>query len=93
MLNRKIWLRPGIKNLDSMMSLVDYSRDEGYPYLEFILHSSEFSAGLNPTFITEKQIDDLYQAMDKLFANISNDYYGCTLAEYEEHVRSERSLG
>lgn len=93
LLNRKIWLRPGINNLGSMLALVEHSRGEDYSYLEFILHSSEFSAGLNPTFITEKHIDELYQAMDELFANISNDYYGCTLAEYEERVRSERSLG
>ncbi|MGN8751792.1 hypothetical protein [Collinsella sp. HCP3S3_D1] len=91
-LNRKLWLRPSTDNLDAMLGLVDHATANGYPFLEFILHSSELSAGLNPTFKTDSQIDDLYGSLEVLFSKISEDYVGYTLAEFEETSRDGRDF-
>lgn len=79
---RNIWLRPSGSNLDAMKALVDENIHNNCAYLEFMIHSSELSAGLNPNFRTEEAVDKLYKDMNELFKYITQYAHGCTLKEF-----------
>lgn len=80
---RNVWLRPMGDNLESMIALVNTAPD----YLQFMIHSSELSVGLNPTFLTEESIDTLYMDLQMLFELISRDYCGMTLKDFHDLKR------
>ena len=79
---QNIWLRPNGKNLDKMKNLVDETIESDIGYLEFMIHSSELSAGLNPYFASADDINKLYSDLEELFCYISNYAEGCTLNEF-----------
>lgn len=88
---RNRWLRPSLNNLDEMKLLVDKKVGADCKYLEFMIHSSELSAGLNPTFKTDEDIEKLYYMLEELFSHISAYAEGTTLNEfYKGTVSSER---
>jgi hypothetical protein len=74
-----VWLRPDGKNLDSMLSLVDYINKSDSTYLEFMLHSSELMPGGSPTFKTPESIETLYEHLNLLFEKISLSFQGISL--------------
>ena len=77
------WLRPNGENLETMLGVVDWAREQEIPVLEFMLHSSEFMPGGSPTFETAEQIERLYVQLDTLFSYIATSgLRGMTLAEY-----------
>ena len=77
---KKLWLRPDGHNLEEMLSIIQDNKESDY--FEFMIHSSELSAGLNPTFPTEESIDNLYSNMKTLFSKVSTKCVGMTLDEY-----------
>ena len=77
-----IKLRPYRHNINEMINLVRKKYDEGFDYLEFMLHSSELMRAGSPNFLTEMDIEILYEDMDNLFSYISDEYIGATLSEY-----------
>ena len=77
------WLRPTGRNLDSMLSVVDWAFAEKAPVIEFMLHSSELMPGGSPTFRTAEQIEILYAHLEKLFGRLAeNGARGLTLSEF-----------
>jgi len=76
------WLRPTGKNLPAMLRVVRRAAAEKRPYVEFMLHSSEFMPGGSPTFPGEREIETLYAHLEELFAFSSRHFSGATLAEY-----------
>jgi hypothetical protein len=79
------WLRPTGKNIDAMLSLVDWAVREDHPVLEFMLHSSELMPGGSPSFKTSEQIEILYAHLTKLFSYVAAlGVCGNTLTEYRE---------
>jgi coproporphyrinogen III oxidase-like Fe-S oxidoreductase len=48
----------------------------------FMLHSSEFMAGGSPTFLNERDIEQLYADLETLFAQIAHSFKGRTLTEF-----------
>ncbi len=83
------WLRPDILNLGAMLQLVDQAVVKSFPYIEFMLHSSEFMPGGSPTFKTKESIENLYRDMDTLFKHIAdNGFVGKTLSEYRSDYLS-----
>ena len=77
------WLRPNGKNLDAMLSVVDWAIERKAAVLEFMLHSSELMPGGSPTFKTAEQIEILYSHLKQLFAYIaSRGVGGQTLSEF-----------
>ncbi len=87
------WLRPDGHNRRQMLDIVDYVRITGRPYLQFMLHSSEFMPGGSPTFPTMKSIDTLFADLNELFAAVSGHFLGATLATYWQQAREQRLLG
>lgn len=82
------WLRPRRGNLDEMLQLVHEAAAERSPYIEFMLHSSEFMPGGNPTFVTAQDVERLYADLEQLFEVIAAHFEGATLSEYAALVRS-----
>ena len=79
---KKTWLRPGITNLNAMKCLVDKEISRGCRHLEFMIHSSELSPYLNPSFPTDADIERLYDILKELFEYLSKFCYGSTLNEF-----------
>lgn len=86
---KNIWLRPAKGNLDAMKALVNESISRKCEYLEFMIHSSELSSGLNPNFPTDKDIEQLYFDMDSLFEFVSSMAEGMTLADFYKGVQGK----
>lgn len=82
LLYQNVWLRPTKGNLGDLLALVDYADKNHWPFLEFILHSSEFAAGKNPTFLTQDDVEGLFEDLEVLFKRISESHCGMTLSEY-----------
>jgi hypothetical protein len=77
-----VWLRPDGRNRRRMLSLVSRAKTEKWPYLEFMLHSSEFMPGGSPTFRTAASIEALYEDMSELFEAASGGFTGRNLSDY-----------
>ena len=80
--NRVLWLRPNRKNLEEMIYLIEQYTNSDVDYLMFMLHSSEMMPGGSPTFRTEGGIEILYEHLDTIFKEISENYVGVGLEEY-----------
>jgi len=80
------WLRPSKNNLAEMKRVVEMSIAEGQDYVEFMLHSSEFMPGGSPTFVSEQDIELLYENLEALFSWLTPRFFGQTLSEYYDVV-------
>lgn len=85
---KHLWLRPNGKNLDEMKNIIENTHESGY--VEFMLHSSELMPFGSPNFVTEYQIEKLYQDMEALFIYAGNNigYKGIGLGDFAEHLGS-----
>lgn len=89
----KAWLRPNGSNLNSMISIVNKAAEQNRPYIEFMLHSSEFMPGGSPNFPDKASIEKLYFDLDKLFLAIAkNNYQSLTLEMYSEKYFSHQDM-
>lgn len=81
------WLRPNGRNLPQMLRLLERALQDGRPYVEFMLHSSEFMPGGSPTFRTAASVEALYRDLDQLFSHASSRFSGATLSEFDRSFR------
>ena len=79
---RLVWIRPNGKNLKQMLRYVSKMARSDFPYLMFMIHSSELMAGGSPTFKTAESIERLYAHLEILFEQISKSYEGETIRDY-----------
>lgn len=86
--SRRQWLRPSGANLPQLLDLVRRHARSGTPYLEFVLHSSEFMPGGSPIFPSAAAIERLYSHLEQLFTTIAAHFVGATLSEYGMRVRA-----
>lgn len=84
------WLRPNGANRGAMLRLIDDAAANGEDYVEFMLHSSEFMPGGNPTFTDAASIDRLYDDLEALFERAATRFTGMTLSEYYDRRMRER---
>lgn len=84
------WLRPRRGNLVHLLQVLDKAIETGSDYVEFMLHSSELMAGGSPTFSNTREIEELYEDMECLFATAAGVFNGLTLAEYYERFTRAR---
>lgn len=89
-LGRTEWLRPN-RNLDlkSLIALSDTIFNSRSDYLMFMLHSSELMPGGSPSFTSEREVDLLYECLEKLFYHISQNFEGVTLKDYHDEKVKE----
>ena len=85
------WFRPKRENLSDMLGVLRWAKHEGIDYVEFMLHSSEFMPGGSPTFVTEADIEKLYESLEVLFETATDlSFSGATLTEYyTQYAREE----
>lgn len=82
------WIRPSLCTTAEVIKMIDYSAKND-DYLEFMMHSSEFMPGGSPYYRTEKDIDELYVELDKIFSHaIDQQCCGFTLKEYCNFLRT-----
>ncbi len=77
-----VWLRPNMFNLKAMILLVEKALEEKRPYIEFMLHSSEFMPGGSPNFPDNYSIEKLYADLEVLFSYVEVKFQGNTLEEF-----------
>lgn len=87
----RVWFRPKGDNLQDMISLIDTALTEGWPYLQFMLHSSEFMPGGSPTFRTAEDIERLYEAVEAIFTRMQGRFAGRALTPYARDWRAART--
>ena len=75
------WLRLKRNNLASVLQLVQREAVRS-PYLEFMIHSSEFMPGGSPYFPGAHDIEQLFADMRTLFAAIARTHHGMTLGAF-----------
>ena len=83
------WMRPNGRNLDAMFQIVHRAIIEKWPYLEFMIHSSELMPGGSPYFRTAESIEKLYSDIQKLFSRVAESCVGMTLAEFHQNFSIE----
>ncbi len=78
------WLRP---TRDNRRALLHFARAEATaPYLEFMIHSSEFMPGASPYFRDGDEVEYLYATLHALFTLLAPTHVGMTLAEFERSI-------
>ena len=77
------WLSPAESGLDDMRAAARSAREEGADHVEFMLHSSELMPGGSPFFRNAPDIEQLYAALEILFAELATWCLGTTLQEFE----------
>ncbi|MBD5549023.1 MAG: deacetylase [Lachnospiraceae bacterium] len=83
------WFRPNGNNLEEMLWIKEKVRkNKKVDYLQFMLHSSELTAGTNPTFKYKNSIEKLYSDLKILFDEVSKDFEGIGITRYikEKHI-------
>jgi len=86
------WLRPTGRNLRGMLAILHKARQEQWPCVEFMLHSSELMPGGNPTFRTEADVQRLYDHLEILFAEAAVGFEGMTLRQFHDAWMQRRGL-
>jgi hypothetical protein len=76
-----LWLRPNGCNREAMISISRRVLDEGRPYAQFMIHSSELMPGGSPTFRGTDDIQKLYD-LEALFDSVKDRFVGTTLADF-----------
>jgi hypothetical protein len=77
-----LWLRPNGRNREAMIDIAGRVLDEGRPYAQFMIHSSELMPGGSPTFRGADDIQKLYDDLGALFDSAKDRFVGATLAEF-----------
>ncbi len=80
------WMRPNGHNLKSMLRIIDLAERERWPYIEFMLHSSELMPGGSPTFSTPDAVATLYDHLAAVFSRAASGFRGRRLAEFYDFV-------
>lgn len=70
------------RNLDLMRETARRARRRNVGHLEFMVHSSELMPGGSPNFRSAAEIDQLYDGLERAFAEIAEWCHGETLAEF-----------
>jgi hypothetical protein len=87
------WLRPSGKNLPRLLKVIDKVRQEGLPYGQFMIHSSELMPGGSPTFRSGASIEKLYRDLEVLFEKINRQFEPATLSEFYLRYAESRTRG
>jgi len=84
------WIFPNGSNVDRMIRCVRTAVSEHREFIEFVIHSSELMPGGSPRFLTNESIEALYVDLRVLFGEISKNFVGATLGEFQATKRAER---
>ncbi|VFP84140.1 Glycoside hydrolase/deacetylase, beta/alpha-barrel superfamily protein [Candidatus Erwinia haradaeae] len=86
------WLRPQGGNVAQMIKVIRKTLSSNKGYLEFMIHSSELMPGGSPTFKSKKDIEMLYQDLEKLFYYLSMRTISMSLSEFYAKKLKNREM-
>ena len=84
------WFRPKKGNLKALLSIVRRASSQNWPYIEFMLHSSELMPGGSFKFPNKKAVENLYNDLQILFGEIKKNFTGATLSEFHKIFRKSK---
>lgn len=76
------WLRPALQTETEMIELVNDCIKSKYPYLMFMIHSSELMPGGSPYCLTENDVREYLNRLENIFINIKDIGKGYSLKQY-----------
>lgn len=88
-----VWMRPTGRNRRFLLEMLDQAREERWPYVEFMLHSSELMPGCSPTFPNDASIERLYEDLEVVFEAAGKQCQGATLSEFYDAWAAEHGVG
>jgi hypothetical protein len=87
------WMMPTRYNATRMPDVLPRAVRAGRPYVEFIMHSSEFMPGGSPSFFSDGEVEGLYERLEALFEEAGRRLRPATLTEYRHAFVASRSGG
>ena len=86
------WFRPSRRRPGALMQVAKKKMRDNSDYIMFMLHSSELMPGGNPQFRTEKEIDELYDNIGRVFQWLSiREIMGISCYEfYDRYVGGKK---
>lgn len=83
-IGRNVWLRPALYKNYEMERIIALNTTN---INEFMMHSSELMPGGSPYFVTEEDVERLYERLDEFFAFVRKSHEGKTLSDlYYEQI-------
>ncbi|BFK64088.1 polysaccharide deacetylase family protein [Dorea formicigenerans] len=84
LLGDALWMRILSENITDVKYLKNkIEKENKCNYIEFMLHSSELMPGGSPYFPSDKDVDQLFESLKRVFKDFSqNGYTGVTLKQY-----------
>jgi hypothetical protein len=79
---RLSWLAPTGDNIRPMVSVVKKCAAQNRPCVEFAMHSSNLMPGGSPFFWHSRNVETLYEDLNKLFSQASKNFRGQTVTEF-----------
>lgn len=76
------WLAPTRENMGLLLRVLKKSAATGRPCVQFALHSSNLMPGGSPFFPKERDVEDFYDDLHKLFSLASQTFRGATVTEF-----------
>lgn len=84
---KDIWFRPSLSSEKEIMQLIDEKVRDKQNYVEFMMHSSEFMPGGSPYYKNEREIEELYEGLERIFDHVNDFFEGKTLKEFYDEYR------
>lgn len=84
-----LWLYPGEIKMENLQYILNECLRQNHNYVELCLHSSELMPGGSPRFKDEKDIEVLYDYLEKLFAMSQDLFQGSTLKLFHQYWLSK----
>ncbi|MEZ4390177.1 MAG: hypothetical protein R3A48_03700 [Polyangiales bacterium] len=93
-LRRRMWLRPTLEGHADMVAACEVIRARGGRHFNMMIHSSELYPNTSPYFESQRDIDGLFDRMDRCLDAISRRYQPepLTLTEAAHRLRAQRGL-
>jgi hypothetical protein len=85
---QRVKLRPEPGNLKTTIKIINNALKERLPFIEFMIHSSELMPYCSLAFPHPKDIEKLFEDLEKLFSYGSSYFEGATLKEYVEQYNT-----
>lgn len=76
------WLRPALQTEDEMKKLIKDCLKSEFPYLMFMIHSSELMPGGSPYCSTEAETIEYLKKLENVFISVKNIGKGYSLKQY-----------
>lgn len=82
------WLRPNGRNRGLMLRILEEARQQRWPCVEFMLHSSELMPGGSPRFRTPARVERLYADVEAVLGTAAGAFAGATVGQFAARYMS-----